>query len=106
MKKYKFFQVGFVLSLLAAVLVSVSSCTSQQEPRPQPGHHPGMQLKPRPHVPPGHPVENIQIPKREFRGAWIQTVFQDEYAQMTPVEMQRDFIRKADFSRRTRISFS
>lgn len=33
-------------------------------------------------------------PKREFRGAWIQTVFQDEYAQMTPKEMRQDFIRK------------
>jgi len=28
-------------------------------------------------------------PKREFRGAWIQTVFQSEYAKMTPEEMNR-----------------
>ena len=27
-------------------------------------------------------------PKREFRGAWIQTVFQSEYAKMTPEEMK------------------
>ena len=33
-------------------------------------------------------------PKREFRGAWIQTVFQSEYAKMTPEEMKADFIRK------------
>lgn len=33
-------------------------------------------------------------PKREFRGAWIQTVFQSEYAKMTPDEMKADFIRK------------
>lgn len=36
-------------------------------------------------------------PKREFRGAWIQTVFQSEYATMTPEEMKADFIRKLDF---------
>ena len=35
-------------------------------------------------------------PKREFRGAWIQTVFQSEYAKMTPEEMKADFIRKLD----------
>lgn len=33
-------------------------------------------------------------PKREFRGAWIQTVFQDEYCRMTTDEMKADFIRK------------
>ncbi|MDR0428878.1 MAG: family 10 glycosylhydrolase [Tannerellaceae bacterium] len=36
-------------------------------------------------------------PKREFRGAWIQTVFQDEYKEMTPAQMKKDFIRKLDF---------
>ena len=35
-------------------------------------------------------------PKREFRGAWIQTVFQSEYANMTSEEMKADFIRKLD----------
>ena len=35
-------------------------------------------------------------PKREFRGAWIQTVFQSEYANMTSKEMKADFIRKLD----------
>lgn len=35
--------------------------------------------------------------KREFRGAWIQTAFQPEYAKMTPREMKRDFIRKLDY---------
>ncbi|MGL5683499.1 MAG: glycoside hydrolase family 10 protein [Marinifilaceae bacterium] len=35
-----------------------------------------------------------QSPKREFRGAWIQTVFQSEYASMTPQQMQADFITK------------
>lgn len=38
-----------------------------------------------------------QYPKREFRGAWIQTVFQDEYRQMTPAGMRADFSRKLDF---------
>lgn len=37
------------------------------------------------------------ISKREFRGAWIQTVFQSEYAMMNPQEMRNDFIRKLDF---------
>ncbi|MDR2130392.1 MAG: family 10 glycosylhydrolase [Odoribacteraceae bacterium] len=37
------------------------------------------------------------FPKREFRGAWIQTVFQAEYSRMTPAEMQADFIQKLDF---------
>jgi len=36
-------------------------------------------------------------PKREFRGAWIQTVFQGEYKDMAPIEMRKDFIRKLDF---------
>ena len=35
--------------------------------------------------------------KREFRGAWIQTVFQDEYKKMTPKQMKRDFIKKLDY---------
>ncbi|WP_106829975.1 glycoside hydrolase family 10 protein [Parabacteroides pacaensis] len=35
--------------------------------------------------------------KREFRGAWIQTVHQPEYAKMTPQEMKQDFIRKLDY---------
>ncbi|MDR1273378.1 MAG: family 10 glycosylhydrolase [Odoribacteraceae bacterium] len=35
-------------------------------------------------------------PKREFRGAWIQTVFQGEYSQMTPGALQADLIRKLD----------
>jgi uncharacterized lipoprotein YddW (UPF0748 family) len=34
--------------------------------------------------------------KREFRGAWIQTVYQGEYKDMTPTQMKKDFIRKLD----------
>jgi len=34
--------------------------------------------------------------KREFRGAWIQTVHQPEYARMSSREMKRDFIKKLD----------
>ncbi len=40
-----------------------------------------------------------KYPKREFRGAWIQTAFQGEYKEMTPAEMRRSFIRKLDFLR-------
>lgn len=36
-------------------------------------------------------------PKREFRGAWIQTVFQGEYKDMSPVQMRKDFVRKLDY---------
>ncbi|MDH6313855.1 uncharacterized lipoprotein YddW (UPF0748 family) [Parabacteroides sp. PFB2-10] len=34
--------------------------------------------------------------KREFRGAWIQTAHQSEYATMTVDELKKDFIRKLD----------
>jgi len=43
----------------------------------------------------GAPVS--ENPKREFRGAWIQTVFQGEYKDMSPAEMKRSFIKKLDF---------
>ena len=35
--------------------------------------------------------------KREFRGAWIQTAFQDEYRNMTPAQLRQDFVRKLDY---------
>lgn len=38
-----------------------------------------------------------EYPKREFRGAWIQTAFQGEYKEMTPAEMRRSFVRKLNF---------
>jgi uncharacterized lipoprotein YddW (UPF0748 family) len=43
-------------------------------------------------------------PKREFRGAWIQTVYQEEYRSMTPNEMREDFIRKLNFLQECRIN--
>ncbi|MCD7930258.1 MAG: family 10 glycosylhydrolase [Tannerellaceae bacterium] len=33
-------------------------------------------------------------PKREFRGAWIQTAFQEEYASKPVSELRKDFVRK------------
>ncbi|GAB6395671.1 MAG: family 10 glycosylhydrolase [Bacteroidales bacterium] len=36
-------------------------------------------------------------PKREFRGVWIQTVYQNEYREMTPEQMKADFVRKLNF---------
>ena len=36
-------------------------------------------------------------PKREFRGAWIQTAFQGEYRDMNPEQMRKSFIQKLDF---------
>lgn len=38
-----------------------------------------------------------QEPKREFRGAWIQTAFQGEYKEMTPERMRKDFVRKLNY---------
>ncbi|MDD4516019.1 family 10 glycosylhydrolase [Massilibacteroides sp.] len=35
-------------------------------------------------------------PKREFRGAWIQTAFQGEYKDMSPAEMKKSFSKKLD----------
>ncbi|MDR2118989.1 MAG: family 10 glycosylhydrolase [Tannerellaceae bacterium] len=41
--------------------------------------------------------EETTMPKREFRGVWIQTAYQSEYKDMTPAQMQADFVRKLDF---------
>ncbi|MDR1201624.1 MAG: family 10 glycosylhydrolase [Tannerellaceae bacterium] len=41
--------------------------------------------------------ETDRMPKREFRGAWIQTIYQNEYKDMSPAQMKKDFIRKLDF---------
>lgn len=35
--------------------------------------------------------------KHEFRGAWIQTAFQEEYKSMTVAGLKKDFIRKLDY---------
>ncbi|OAV71649.1 hypothetical protein Barb4_00526 [Bacteroidales bacterium Barb4] len=43
------------------------------------------------------PVAAAKDAKHEFRGAWIQTAFQEEYRQMTVRELKRDFIRKLDY---------
>lgn len=42
-------------------------------------------------------AESAYEAKREFRGAWIQTVFQGEYQSMSPEEMKKDFVRKLDY---------
>lgn len=44
---------------------------------------------------PSSPIS--ENPKREFRGAWIQTAFQSEYRSMTPSHMKKDFIRKLNY---------
>jgi uncharacterized lipoprotein YddW (UPF0748 family) len=49
-------------------------------------------------------AERTVAPKREFRGAWIQTAYQGEYKQMTPEQMRDDFIRKLDFLQACRIN--
>jgi uncharacterized lipoprotein YddW (UPF0748 family) len=44
------------------------------------------------------------LPKREFRGVWIQTVYQDEYKSMTPAQMRAGFVRKLNFLQACRIN--
>ena len=46
---------------------------------------------------PTGPVAQGENPKREFRGAWIQTAFQGEYKSMSPAELRRSFIKKLNF---------
>jgi uncharacterized lipoprotein YddW (UPF0748 family) len=48
--------------------------------------------------------EAAVVPKREFRGAWIQTVYQSEYKSMSPLQLQADFMRKLDFLQACRIN--
>ncbi len=43
------------------------------------------------------PVAQGEHPKREFRGAWIQTAFQGEYKSMSPAEMRKSFVKKLNF---------
>jgi uncharacterized lipoprotein YddW (UPF0748 family) len=50
------------------------------------------------------PESEKTVPKREFRGVWIQTVYQDEYKNMTPEQMQADFVRKLNYLQSCRIN--
>jgi uncharacterized lipoprotein YddW (UPF0748 family) len=45
-----------------------------------------------------------EMPKREFRGVWIQTVYQPEYKTMTPTGMKAAFVRKLDSLKDCRIN--
>ena len=50
-------------------------------------------------------TENVyKSPKREFRGAWIQTAFQSEYSEMSVAEMRKSFIRKLNYLQRCGIN--
>lgn len=42
--------------------------------------------------------------KREFRGTWIQTVFQSQYAEMTTAEIKDVFIEQLDFLKKCGIN--
>ena len=44
-----------------------------------------------------HTIGTSSTPKREFRGAWIQTIFQGEYQEMNIAELQESFISKLNF---------
>lgn len=68
--------IQYLRLLLILLLCTVTSCkTMQESPR----------------------LQTRKEAKREFRGAWIQTAFQGEYKEMTPVKMKKDFIRKLDY---------
>ncbi|MDO5572111.1 MAG: family 10 glycosylhydrolase [Bacteroidales bacterium] len=45
-----------------------------------------------------------QSPKREFRGAWLQTVYQPQYAAMTKSQMENYFVELLDRLQRTGIN--
>ena len=48
--------------------------------------------------------QGVKDMKREFRGAWIQTVYQGEYKDMTPDVMRKDFIRKLNYLKKCGIN--
>lgn len=70
--------IGLWVAIL--MMVIVTSCSTSREPT-------------------SREVERRQTAKREFRGAWIQTAFQSEYAAMTVPQLKKDFRRKLDFLR-------
>lgn len=41
-------------------------------------------------------VQAQKTPKREFRGVWVQTVYQSQYRQMNPAQMRDYFVRMLD----------
>lgn len=69
---FKYFRI-----LVASILLAITSCSTVKQPLVK--------------APGGKDA------KREFRGAWIQTVHQPEYARMTVKEMKQDFIRKLNY---------
>lgn len=68
-------RVGFWIAALAVALLLFNSCASTRQLTPIRGND----------------------AKHEFRGAWIQTVFQDEYSRMSVAEMKKSFIQKLDY---------
>jgi len=68
MNKTKLLQITFIISIL---LVVISCRTQKEQPR----------------------FVNLKYPKREFRGAWIQTAWQEQYRSMNSEQMKSYFVR-------------
>lgn len=86
-----------VLAVVAVVFLAVISCKSIAQERT-------ISLKKRVVTSAERASLEKKNCKREFRGAWIHTVFQDEYAQMTGAQMQKDLIRKLDLLKKDGIN--
>jgi uncharacterized lipoprotein YddW (UPF0748 family) len=89
-----------VLSVVAVVFLGVVSFRTVAQSKPSAGSAAGQKVL--------SSLDRAQVEKgtlkREFRGAWIHTVFQEEYSKMTPAEMRRDFDRKLDFLKKCGIN--
>ncbi len=73
-----FMYIKYLRLFVAILFCAITSCSTIRE-TPRPATSTGKEAK------------------REFRGAWIQTAFQDEYREMTPSRMKKEFIRKLNY---------
>ena len=67
----------YIQFLLVAIILVTSSCSTMRN------------------IPSGETTAKTD--KREFRGAWIQTAFQEEYKDKTPTQLRKDFVRKLNY---------
>ncbi len=67
----------YIQFLLVAIILVSTSCSTMRN------------------IPNGEPTAKTD--KREFRGAWIQTAFQEEYKDKTPAQLRKDFVRKLNY---------
>ena len=67
----------YIQFLLVAIILVTSSCSTMRN------------------IPSGETTAKTD--KREFRGAWIQTAFQEEYKDKTPTQLRKDFVHKLNY---------